>query len=304
MITLNTEQGLTIVESWDDIELRPGFVTDLNPSDHNLDSIIGRYLFRDKIRCGLSNCHTPHAKGYIATTKEGLSTNIGKDCGKKYFGVDFETMSKKFDRDITEAENRSRLCGFSLQVDEIERALLDLRQKPRGADWVYKKTRDLVSVGKGCPEDVVRRIATMLKNGTNTLTTEREATSSEVDALEAMQGRKLQRPHVISEPVADIVGLQALYPENDLKALLVLDLKANLREFKDMDMDIDSLTYDELRHWAKWADSVENTMERATNAIALGGDLLTQSNLEPFSRVLVKREDNLLLRAYLRGLNE
>jgi galactokinase len=89
-----------------------------------------------------------------------------------------------------------------------------------------------------------------------------------------------------------------------LKALLVLDLKANLREFKDMDMDIDSLTYDELRHWAKWADSVENTMERATNAIALGGDLLTQSNLEPFSRVLVKREDNLLLRAYLRGLNE
>jgi len=301
LITLNTEQGLTIVESWDDIVLRPGFVTDLNPSDHKLDSIIGRYLFRDKIRCGLSNCHTPHAKGYIATTKEGLSTNIGKDCGKKYFGVDFEIMSKKFDRAITEAENRSRLCGFSLQVEEIERALLDLRQKPRGADWVYKKTRALVSVGNDCPEDVVRRIATMLKNGTNTLTTEREATSSEVDALEAMQGRKFQRPYVISEPVANIVGLQALYSENDLRALLVLDLQVNLLEFKDM--DIDSLTYDELRHWAKWADSVENTIETATNAIAFGGDLLTESNLEPFSRVL-RREDNVLFRKYLRGLHE
>lgn len=302
MITLNSEQGLVTVESWDDIRSRPGFVTDLNPSDHKLDSIIGRYIFRDKIRCGLSNCHTPHAKGYIATTKEGLSTNIGKDCGKRYFGVDFETMSKKFDRDVTEAENRSRLCGFSLQIDEVERTISGLRQKPHGADWVYKKTRALVSVGNGCLEEVVRRISTMLKNGTNTLTTEREATSSEVDALEAMQGRRLQRPHVISEPVAEIAGLQALYPENDVKVLLVLDLETNLREFKDK--DIDSLTYDELRRWAKWADSFENTLERATNAVALGGILLAQSNLEPFSRVLVKREDNSLFRAYLRGLHE
>ncbi|MDP2028473.1 MAG: hypothetical protein Q8K12_02420 [Thiobacillus sp.] len=302
MITLNSEQGLITVESWDDIQSRPGFVTDLNPSNHILDSIIGRYMFRDKIRCGLSNCHTPHAKGYIATTKEGLSTNIGKDCGKRYFGVDFETMSKKFDRDVTEAENRSRLCGFSLQIEEVERTISELRQKPQGADWVYKKTRALVSVGNGCPEEVVRRISTMLKNGTNTLTTEREATSSEVDALEAMQGRKLQRPHVISEPVADIAGLQALYPENNVKDLLVLDLEANLRELKDK--DIDSLAYDELRRWAKWADSVENTMERVANAVAHGGVLLAQSNLEPFSRVLVKREDNSLFRAYLRGLHE
>lgn len=302
MITLNSEQGLTTVESWEDIESRPGFVTDLNPSDHKLDSIIGRYMFKDKIRCGLSNCHTPHAKGYIAATKDGLSTNIGKDCGKRYFGVDFETMAKKFDRDITEVENRSRLCGFSLQVEEIERVLSDLRQKPRGADWVYKKTRPLVSVGKGCPEEVVRRISAMLKNGTNTLTSEREATSSEIDALEAMQGRKLQRPYVISESVADISGLQALYPENDLKALLVLDLEANLREFKEK--DIDSLTYDELRRWAKWTDSVDSTMERATNAVLLGGDLLTQPNLEPFSRVLMKHENNSLFRAYLRGLRE
>lgn len=302
MITLNSEQGLTTVESWEDIESRPGFVTDLNPSDHKLDSIIGRYMFKDKIRCGLSNCHTPHAKGYIAATKDGLSTNIGKDCGKRYFGVDFETMAKKFDRDITEVENRSRLCGFSLQVEEIERVLSDLRQKPKGADWVYKKTRPLVSVGKSCPEEVVRRISAMLKNGTNTLTSEREATSSEIDAMEAMQGRKLQRPYVISESVADISGLQALYPENDLKALLVLDLETNLREFKEK--DIDSLTYDELRRWTKWTDSVDSTMERAANAVLLGGDLLTQPNLEPFSRVLMKREDNSLFRAYLRGLHE
>lgn len=301
MITLNSEQGLTTVEGWEEIEARPGFVTDLNPSHHQLDAIIGRYMFKDKIRCGLSNCHTPHAKGYIVTTKEGLSTNIGKDCGKRYFGVDFETMSKKFDRDITEAENRSRLCGFSLQLEEIEHVLSDLRKRPRGADWVYKKTRALVSTGNGCPEEVVRRISAMVKGGTTTLTIEREATSSEVDTMEAMQGRKIQRPHFISEPIAEIGGLQALYPENDLKTLLVLDLENNLRDFKDK--DIDCLTYDELRHWTKWTDSVEGTLERAKRAVAIGCDLLTASNLEPFSRTLTKREDNTLFRAYLRGLD-
>lgn len=301
MITLNSEQGWISVENWEDIKSLPGFVPDLNPSDHKLDSIIGRYLFKDKIRCGLSNCHTLHAKGYIVTTKKGPSTNIGKDCGKSYFGVDFETMQKKFDRDMTESENRNRLFSFSLQIDELERVLSVLRQKPRGADWVYKKIRALVSDSKSCPDEVGRRISGMLKNGTNTLTIEREATSSEVDALEAMQGRKL-RPHVISEPVADIAGLQALYPENDLKALLVLDLEVNLREFKEK--DIDSLTYAELNHWTKWANSVDNTLERATNAVAHGNNLLTQSNLEPFSRVLVKHEDHSLFRAYLRGLRE
>lgn len=301
MITLNSEQGLINVESWDAIESRPGFVPDLNPSAHKLDSIIGRYIFKDKIRCGLSNCHSPHAKGYIVTTKEGLSTNIGKDCGKNYFGVDFETMSKQFDRLVIEAENRSRLCGFSFQVEEIDRVLCELRQKPRGADWVYNNTRALVSVSNAFPKEVVRRISAMLKNGTNTLTIEHEATSSEIEALEAMQGRKLPRPHVISETVANIAGLQALYPENDLRTLLVLDLETRLNEFKEK--DIDSLTYDELRFWTKWADSVENTLEKATNAAEIGRELLTKPNLEPFSRVLT-RDDNSLFRAYLKGLHE
>ena len=301
MITLNSEQGLLDVESWEDIESRAGFVADLNPSDHKLDSIIGRYMFKDKIRCGLSNCHTLHTRGYIVTTKEGLSTNIGKDCGRKHFGVDFDDLSKKFERDVTEKNNRNRLGSFSFQIEEIERTISDLRERPRGADWVYKNTRPLVTVGKGCPNDVVRRISAMVKSGTSALSIEREATSSELDALEAT-GQKIQRPHVISEPVADIIGLQALYPENDLRALLVLDLETNLHAFKEK--DIDSLNYDELRHWTRWIDSVENTLERAANAVMLGGNLLTRANLEPFNHVLAWPDDKSLFRAYLKGLHE
>lgn len=118
--------------------------------------------------------------------------------------------------------------------------------------------------------------------------------------MEAMQGHNISRPHIISEPVAEIIGLQALYAENDLRALLVLDLEAKLHAFKDK--DIDALTYDELRHWTKWADTVENILEKAANAVSLGGDLLTQSNLKPFSRILTKKEDIALFNTYLKGL--
>lgn len=301
MITLNSDQGLINVESWEEIESRPGFVPNLNPADHKLEAIIGRYLFKDKIKCGLSNCHTLHGKGYIVKTKEGALTNIGKDCGKTYFGVDFEDLSKKFERDITEKENRQRLGSFSIQIEEVEKTISDLRKKEHGADWVYKTTRSLVTIGKDCPEVIVRRISAMLKNGTNILSVQREATAKETEEAEAAQTRKVQRPYYIDEPIAEIAGIQALYSENDLKRLLVLDLEENIQAFKSK--DIDTLNNEELRHWIKWVNTVENTLEKAAASVAFGNTLLSRSNLEPFTQTLTAKEDKSAFHSYLKTLN-
>ena len=300
MITLNSDQGLINVESWEEIESRPGFVPNLDPAAHKLEAIIGRYLFKDKIKCGLSNCHTPHGKGYIVKTKEGALTNIGKDCGKTYFGVDFEDLSKKFERDITEKENKQRLGSFSMQIEEVEKTISVLRKKEHGADWVYKTTRSLVTTGKDCPEVIVRRMSAMIKSGTNILTSQREATLEETEEVEAAQNRKIQRPHYIDEPIAEIAGIQALYSENDLKRLLVLDLEENIQAFKGK--DIDTLNYEELRHWIKWVNTVENTLEKAAASVELGNTLLSRSNLEQFNQILSKNEEKNLFREYLKAL--
>lgn len=302
MITLNSEQGLISVNGWEDIEARPGFVPDLNPAENKLDSIIGRYLFKDKIKCGLSNCHTPHAKGYIVVTKSGLSTNIGKDCGKTYFGVDFETLSRKFDRDMVAHENRNMLCSFGFQVEEIENAILEIRKRSKGADWVHKKCSALLSVGQGCPAVVVRKLEAMTRTGSSTLSLPREATEEELDALEAAQGRKIPRPHIIEEPIAEIAGIQALYPENDLRELLILDLTKMLEDFKEL--DIDSLDYGALRKWAKWVGTVETKLEKVRAALAYGESLLSPKNLEPFLQVIPRGEESSSFRDYLRGLQD
>lgn len=142
----------------------------------------------------------------------------------------------------------------------------------------------------------------MIKTGTNILSIQREATQKEIEAIEAVQGRKIQRPHVVEDRIAEISGIQALHSENNLKKLLVFDLEETLKVFKSK--DIDSLSFDELRHWTKWVGSIENTLERATTVVTLGNALLSRSNLEPFNRILTKREDINLFRSYLKGLHE
>jgi hypothetical protein len=302
VITISTNKGLIKVENWADIEERVGFLKDLNPADHELDSIIGRYVFADKIRCGLSTCHKPHAKGYIVATKSGRETNIGKDCGKTYFGVDFEILTKQFDRDITESDNRDLLWNFRFQLHELESKIEALRREKRGADWVYKHSQSLINLSPRCPAEVVRRVSAMVKTKSNLLSVQREATKQEIENLEVIQKKKLERPYYIDEPIAEIAGIEVLYPENDLRKLLVLELEENIKVFKAK--DVDSMTFDQLAYWKKWATSVERTLDVAGAAVAAGQRLLTPANMRPFLKTLERPEDATLFRTYVTTIME
>ena len=275
-------------------------MTDLDPSTHKLSQVLGRYVFKDKIKCGLSNCHTWHAKGYIVKTESGQETNIGKDCGKTYFGVDFETLSRKFDRDITEQENRQLLWSFTFQLEELELKINELRTSASGADWVYKKTRPLVERGRGCPDDVVRHILELLKSRSNLLSESREATPQEIENLEGAQGKRLNRPHYLEIQIAEIRGLAALYPEYDLRLMLVVDLEQHLKSFRTK--DIDTMTFEELRHWVKWIGTVDKTIENAVGSISRGRELLRFDNLIAFEKILAKQDDKNAFRTYLKSL--
>src|SRR3546814_4713524 len=82
MITINGEKGFVRIESWDDIESRPGFAKDIDPRSVKLKAIIGSYTFSDYIPCGLSTCHQPHGNGFLVVTVDGRETNIGRICGR------------------------------------------------------------------------------------------------------------------------------------------------------------------------------------------------------------------------------
>lgn len=297
MIVLNQGKELVRVESWDDIVGRPGFNGNLNPAEHTLSGILGQYAFGDRIRCGLSDCHTPHGRGYLVVTKSGVETNIGKDCGKNYFGVDFETMATQFDRDMRDKQARERLWDFTFKLDELKQCIKALRTGERGADWVYKNSRPLLESGKGVPGVVIRRIADLLRTGENALTTEREPTEREIDLARVQGGRP---PRVIVEKVADIRGLEALQSQNDLRQILVVDLEEGIKEFEQL--NVDKMKSTELSRWSKWVGSIEHKLDSATAAISSGQVLLTPANLQPFAILIPKFEGPKSFQAYLKTL--
>lgn len=279
MIILNRDKELVTVENWEAIVSRPGFNGSLDPGAHTLDSIIGRYTFRDYVPCGLSNCHTPHGKGYIVVTKDGQETNIGKDCGRNYFGVDFETLSAQFDRDLQEKEYREKVFSFVFKLDEVQANIEQLRGGEFGGTWVYKASRPLVEGGKDVPGPVVRHIAQMIRTGNPILTVPREATEEEIKQREQREGRSLERPQYVDEPIAELAGLDALYSENNLKTLLIIELSEPLKDLETV--DVDALDFNGARKWARWIGEVDGKMARAAHAIDRGRKLLTAANLRP-----------------------
>jgi hypothetical protein len=300
VITLNQDKELVRVSAWEDIANRPGFTAPLDPASHKLKGIIGQYTLAHDVPCGLSSCRTLHRHGYLVVTQSGHETNLGKDCGKRYFEVEFEAMRNAFDRDLRAKEQRERLYSLKFQIDEWRVRIDELRVGPSGADSTWRSLRAFREAGRGVPDSVVYRLRTMLKTGATLVEVDREATEDEVARVEATQGRHVPRPYHVSEPVGELRGLHALQDEMDLRVLLVVGLSTELDQFEHV--AIDSLSPNELGRWAKWATGMEAQLERAVTSLDAARVFLDRDNLMLLSRSLTKAEERAEFGRYLRTL--
>lgn len=301
MITLNTDKGLVRIQTWEDISTRAGFNADLDPVSVPLKAIIGRYVFGDQVRCGLKNCHTMHNHGYIVTAENGQETNIGKDCGKRYFSVDFEQIKRQFDRDMDAVENRELLWNVWFKLDEIDEKISQLRAGEKGADWIFKNCSALRDPGK-LPVEVTRHMDRFVKDQSGRFQLQREATPQETEDMEAKAGRKLPRPQYVSTLDVFINGVEALYQENNLSQILVVQLQEQIKAFRPL--NIDQLSEAQLRFWKKWAVTIDQLLEAAERSIEHGRILLTHPNLAPLLRIdgLDKNGEADRFRAFLAKL--
>ena len=286
MITLNTEKGIVKIQSWEEIIERPGYVSDLDSKKEKLKEIIGNYSFKEKVRCGLSNCHTPHNNGYLVVTESGHETNIGKDCGGKYFGVDFQNQRKLFDNLVQDTNNRERLWSLNFQLDDILQKIEDIDNKAFGAKWAYSKVKDFNRI---LPSMVKDKLYRMIKERNADVSVDFEMSEREIKDMEAIQNIKLPRPQYRSEVVTRLDGLAALYPENDIRELLVNHLKRELAAFKDL--DIENLNSTDLKRWAKWSSTVEDSFEQIDISLNAHRSLLTKNNIRKLSYFIEKEED-------------
>lgn len=299
MITLNSERGFVKVENWEDIETLPGFTTNLDPKEHELNQIIGRYIFKDYIKCGLSNCHTPHGKGYIVSTKSGPITNIGHNCGKNHFDVEFDQLSKAFEKDIALHTYRENIGSTLIVLDLYKEKISSIRSGTQGADVLYRKSRLLAKGTSGCPEEATSIISKMIRGRDPVISIEREASKKEIDDLEVIQGKKLPRPYYIQEKVGELSGLSFLFDENCLRSILVLDLEEGFKGLSKL--DVDNGSFKELKRWSAWCSDIERKIENIEGLIEVGLKLFQKNNLLKISEAIPDKEKQ---DEYIRFINE
>ena len=300
MITLTNERQIIFSpKNWAEIEELPGYVKGIDPTKHKLKAIIGSYYLKD-IHCGLSECNSSHDKGYIAQTQSGVVTNVGHICGKKYFGVDFTTFANQHNREVIAKSHRDLLFTFSLQLEELEGEVSELRSTEFGVDWIYKSSQELVTRGKSCPDEVVKTFGAMIKSRSNILKKERPATEAEIKAHALARSKNSPQLRYVEETVAVISGMEVLFEENDLKRLVVDDVLENVKLFKKL--TIDNLTFSELNRWAKWVNSLDITKDNIRSSMSSGLVLLTQFNIEPFLKIISKNESLKDFGKFLRKL--
>jgi len=301
MIRLNTDKGWARIDSWDDVLTRPGFVTDVDPKAVTLKSIIGSYALSTFLPCGLSTCHTPHGRGYLVTTNDGRETNIGKDCGKKYFSVDFESMARTFDRDLRAQERREAIIAFQHKIPGIETRLAELRSGERGAHWVHRNVYQLTNGRDGVPQSVAHVLHGLVRRRNGAITVDRPATPDEIERMRAQGQRAQHGLTFVTDTVGQLDGASALYAGNDVHELLFGRGKS-IETIKSV--DVGKLKDSELRQMSKWIEDIEPLLARSEDWIAAGRRLLTRTNIQQLVQFAQDEKERRAMRAFISLLPE
>lgn len=298
MILLNTEKGIVRIQTWAEIEERPGFQKKIDPKPSKLKAILGSYEFKDEVHCGLP-CNQPHLKGYLVVTEEGAETNIGKDCGASYFSVNFEEMRVKFEKDMKLKERQETVRQFKARLPEFAAKVQALKEG--GATRCYRLSRPLVEPHKGVPSRIVSSLSDMIRTGSSDVVVERTATDAEHEVLESQAGRRLPRPQTTRDRVGIVLGLGFFAPDLDLRRIIVEGIEPMLSKIEGID---ETTARDrELGDWAKWIGGSDSELERIERAVSLGTSLLRQSNLVVLRQLLRTRDERAEFSAYLSQLD-
>jgi hypothetical protein len=300
MITLNTERGFVRIEHWEQVEELPGFDPMLNPLKSPLKQILGAYALPSKHPCGLSICRTGHLKGYVVQTEAGAVTNIGHQCGSRYFLVNFDLMAKAYDRDLRAQDQRDHLTAVQHQLPTISARLTAMKGGPDGANWIDRTLKVMRDPQHGLPRRVLTQVDAMARRRDPTLTKPRLATAAEIDMLTAQGQRVAPGTVYMDEVTGHLAGLAALYPENSLRKLLVDQLAEGLQTLGEV--DVTTLTDTRRRDLAKWSLDIEPTLAAAQEAVAHGRRWLTQSNLEQLDAVTTTKEERRQFSAFIAAL--
>lgn len=118
-------QHFSLITKFEEIISRPNFVEMVTIArgedvQSTISELVGFYVLRDYVSCGISSCRRKHQKGYVAVLHDGNEIIIGHNCGKKHFGVTFDEKARQF-------EHLRNNANQYLQIKEMYEKLPNLK---------------------------------------------------------------------------------------------------------------------------------------------------------------------------------
>ena len=196
-------------------------------------------------------------------------TNLCEACGQRFFHVSFEGQKKTLQEQARIREQKIRLNTVLEQVDVIKERIRELKQAPKGANWLY---RVLTSFHKTYPADLLAALKELATNkDDNTILAalaEDEADLSQLECVEQLQGLGIFAVDIREEFIGKI-----LTPLIELEELAA-DPGAN-----------PSLT-----RYCKWADSLEDQFACAAYLVEEGRAFFDTENLERLKSIQLPKD--------------
>lgn len=278
MIVLN-EDGKSFVEitCWEDITSRPGYEEKVDKDEVKLKTIIGKYRLTPKQPCGISSCGTAHNRGYLVVCEGGVETNIGHDCGKNIFGVDFKTLENKFNQDTNAQRYREKIKDCQIRLDDYTRKIESIKTGEHRGQWCYEKMHWQMT--RGFQNHTLDALQLKAKLKENRIFKLREMDAREIE-LARETGSKETYEKV---QIGIILGISAVTEYKKLRTLLNINLGDEFNQFSSVDADV--LNFTELQRWNNWVNRLDKRIQKVESIITDCLRFLSESNIDTIRKL-------------------
>ena len=133
----------------DEWQGRPAFRPSVNLTERDVSHFVGGYNLPKDLHqlCGLAHdgrpCGQVHGHGFVVATKNGLETQVGKDCGLRHLGAKFEELERLFTAQVKTEDLMKRMRDLTSRQGELlaraQKSIIDCDQSSAAVAAIMQK---------------------------------------------------------------------------------------------------------------------------------------------------------------------
>lgn len=263
--------------TWDDIVNRPSYSSPVEPKESHYIRVAAIYsLAKQSVACGANDCLQSHTHGFLVITADEKDTNLCEACGKRLLNVTFEDQRKALQGRARVRQQQIQLNTVLKQSEKIKSRIRELKQAPRGANWLY---RALTNFRKACPEELLTALGELATNKDDNaiLDTllENSADASRLEQVEQLEG----------------LGIFVV----DIREALINGILRPLEQLEEYAEDPDSTR--SLADYCRWADRLDEQFALAEHLVEEGRAFFKTENLERLQSIPLSEKSARLTRS-------